>query len=114
MKRRRTSRRDSRSDRLLGKEQPFKRYAIVQRLYNQCSCAAARARPTVQQISFQRSPLARIRTIFASTGSSHAAQPSVASIRLMAAADGGGGRIGSGVWPTRSPNSTNIVGQVLK
>jgi hypothetical protein len=52
--------------------------------------------------------------IFASIGSNHGIQPSVASIRLMAAAGGGGGRIGSGVWPTRSPNSTNIVGQVLK
>jgi hypothetical protein len=47
-------------------------------------------------------------------GACQGIQPSVASIRLMAAAGGGGGRIGSAVWPTRSPNSTNIVGHVLK
>ena len=70
--------------------------------------------PTSQQISFHRVPLARSHAIFASIGSSQGIQPSVAAILLMEAADGGGGRIGSGVWPTRSPNSTNIVGQVLK
>jgi len=50
----------------------------------------------------------------ASTGSSHGIQQSAASILLMAAADGGGNRIGSGVCPTKSLNSTNIWGQVLK
>ncbi len=77
---------------------PFSRHAMTQSAYSQCSCAAARARPTSQQISFHRVPLARSHAIFASTGSSQGIQPSVASIRLMAAADGDGGRIGSGVW----------------
>ena len=65
-------------------------------------------------MSFQRSPDDRIHTILESSGSSHGIQPSVASIRLMATAVGGGGRIGSGVCPTRSLNSTTMRGQVLK
>ena len=59
-------------------------------------------------------PLARSHAIFASTGSSQGIQPSVCSMRLIAAADGGGKRIGSGVCPTKSLNSTNIWGHVLK
>jgi hypothetical protein len=81
---------------------------MTQSAYSQCSCAAARASPTIQQISFQGFPFTRNQTIFESIGSSQSIQSSVASILLMAAADGGGNRIGSGVCPTRSLNSTNI------
>lgn len=46
--------------------------------------------------------------------SSQRSQLSVSSIRLMATGDGGGNRIGSSCWPTRSANSTTMGGQVLK
>jgi len=59
-------------------------------------------------------PLALSQAIFESIGSSQAHHTSASSIRLMAAAVGGGSRIGSGVCPTRSENSTNICGHVLK
>jgi hypothetical protein len=44
----------------------------------------------------------------------HTLQPNVPSILVIAAADGGGRHIAFGVWPTRSENSTFIVGHVLK
>ena len=53
-------------------------------------------------------------TSLASSASSQRSHPSVSSIRLIAAGDGGGNRIGSGCWPTRSANSTSARGQVLK
>ena len=57
--------------------------------------AAERCRPTAQQISFQRSPWARIQTILPSMGLRQAVQVSVSSIRLIACGEGST-RIGLG------------------
>ena len=56
----------------------------------------------------------RAQTSLACSWFSQRSQPSVSSIRLIAAGDGGGRRIGSGSRPTRSANSTTTGGHVLK
>ena len=76
--------------------------------------AVALAMPNCQQMAFHGARSARIHTSLASSGSSQRSHGSVSSILLMDAADGGGRRIGSGVCPTRSLNSTTVRGHVLK
>ena len=49
-----------------------------------------------QQICFHGVPAARAQTSLACSALSQRSQPSVSSIRLIAAGDGGGSRIGSG------------------
>ena len=103
-----------RRDRFVGTRRPLSRQTIRLNPYSHRRCAVARPMPKRQQIGFHGVPSARSHTSRASSGSSQVSHGSAASIRLIAAADGGGSRIGSGVWSTRSPNSTNIAGQVLK
>ena len=101
-------------DRFAGTLRPLSRQAIRQSAYCQRRCAVARAIPNRQQIAFHGAPSARAQTSFASSGLRKRDQVIVSSIRLIAEGDGGGRRIGSGVWPTRSLNSSLMSGQVLK
>ena len=70
--------------------------------------------PKRQQISFQGVWSARAQMSFACSGLSQRSQAIVSSIRLIAAGDGGGRRVGSACWPTRSVNPAIMGGQVLK
>jgi hypothetical protein len=76
--------------------------------------AVARDMPIRQQIGFQRTPSARSHTIRASSGSSHASQVNVSSIREIAAAVGGMRAKRAGSHPNASWMLRMIGGQVLK